>query len=73
MNNNNESQGAICEESFFGSLKAYLHEVLLSDYKTFVILIYAALALTLWKYIPLTPHFADAETGQCVFSFGTKH
>ena len=72
MSNNNESQDAICEESFFGSLKAYLHEVLHSDYKTFVILIYAALALTLWKYIPLTPHFADAETGQCVFSFGTK-
>ena len=72
MSNNNESQSAISEESFFGSLKAYVHEVLVSDYKTFVILIYAALALTLWKYIPLTPHFADAETGQCVFSFGTK-
>ncbi len=33
------------------------------SFKPAVILLYSALALTLWKYIPPAPPFADSETG----------
>ncbi len=70
MSNYTEPQETIRQKSFLDSLKVYLRELVITDYRTFIILIYAALALTFWKYIPLTPHFADPETGKCVFSFG---
>lgn len=39
--------------------------------KATIILCYAVFALTLWKYIPATPRFADAETGKCVLNAQT--
>lgn len=36
--------------------------------KTTVIFLYAILALTVWKYVPNAPHFADAATGNCVLT-----
>lgn len=38
------------------------------NFKTTIILLYAVLALTAWKYIPSAPHFADPESGHCVLS-----
>ncbi|MBP3558587.1 MAG: CPBP family intramembrane metalloprotease [Thermoguttaceae bacterium] len=34
--------------------------------KATIILCYAVFALTLWKYLPSAPRFADPETGKCV-------
>ncbi len=36
--------------------------------KATIILGYAVFALTLWKYAPPAPRFADPETGKCVFN-----
>ncbi len=36
--------------------------------KITIILLYAIFALTLWKYIPSAPQYADVETGTCVLS-----
>ena len=36
--------------------------------KATIILCYAVFALTLWKYLPSAPRFADPETGQCVLN-----
>jgi membrane protease YdiL (CAAX protease family) len=39
--------------------------------KATIILCYAVFALTLWKYLPSAPRFADPETGKCVLSVKT--
>ncbi|MBR4833235.1 MAG: CPBP family intramembrane metalloprotease [Thermoguttaceae bacterium] len=39
--------------------------------KATIILCYAVFALTLWKYLPPSPRFADPETGKCVFNAQT--
>lgn len=47
----------------------YLYNFFLfGNAKTTVILLYAVLALTVWKYVPLTPHFGDASSGACVLA-----
>lgn len=39
--------------------------------KATIILCYAVFALTLWKYLPPAPRFADPETGRCVLNART--
>lgn len=39
--------------------------------KATIILCYAVFALTLWKYVPPAPRFADPETGKCVYNAET--
>lgn len=39
--------------------------------KATIILCYAVFALTLWKYLPPAPRFADPETGKCVLTAQT--
>lgn len=39
--------------------------------KATIILCYAVFALTLWKYLPPAPRFADPETGKCVLNAQT--
>ena len=39
--------------------------------KATIILCYAVFALTLWKYLPSAPRFADPETGRCVLNAQT--
>ena len=39
--------------------------------KATIILCYAVFALTIWKYLPAAPRFADPETGKCVLSAQT--
>lgn len=39
--------------------------------KATIILCYAVFALTLWKYLPSAPRFADTETGKCVVNTQT--
>lgn len=39
--------------------------------KTTFILLYAVLALSVWKYVPSAPRFADSSSGRCVLSAET--
>ena len=53
----------------FPSMWNYARSFLRRDnFKTVVILLYAAIALTIWKYAPAAPHYADSSTGRVLIS-----
>lgn len=57
--------------SFFRSALNYLLVFTRGEnFKTSVILFYAVIALTLWKYIPSAPQFADPVAGKVVLAVG---
>ena len=59
----------IDDKSFFRSVLSFVFDLISpQNRKATIILCYAVFALTLWKYLPPAPRFADPETGKCVLN-----
>ncbi|MBQ7813922.1 MAG: hypothetical protein IJ387_05445, partial [Thermoguttaceae bacterium] len=60
------------DKSMFRGMFGFVRDLLSpQNRKATIILCYAVFALTLWKYLPSAPRFADPETGKCVLSAQT--
>lgn len=51
------------------NISEYIYNFFLfGNFKTTVILLYAILALTAWKYLPAAPRFADPDSNVCILA-----
>ena len=58
--------------SFIQEFLSFLHSLFSpSNRKATIVLCYAVFALSLWKYLPPAPRFADPKTGRCVLDAKT--
>ncbi len=68
-----DDDALVYEGSFLRSTFRYARAFVKGkNLKTTVVLLYAVFALTLWKYLPAAPKFADPETRNCVLSLGEQ-
>lgn len=63
-----ETDAEFYNPSIVRSALNYLRLLFFGNFKTTIVLLYAIFALTIWKYIPSAPAFADAATGRTVLT-----
>lgn len=72
VSRNLELPPGVDDKSMFRGMFGFVRDLLSpQNRKATIILCYAVFALTLWKYLPSAPRFADPETGKCVLGAQT--
>ncbi len=72
MSTTSETSDASPQTPTVDTIFGFLREIASpKNRKATFILLYAVFALTVWKYIPSAPRFADPISGRCVFSAKT--